>query len=278
MNKRKNDLPAIEELRYVQLEHIRVNPRQPRRYFAQADLEELAESIKAVGLIHPPVVRTTENRNEYELVSGERRFHASKLAGLLEIPVVVRTSSRAISAHAALIENIQRVDLNPMEIAKALRSLMEEFQLNQDQLAQRVGKKRSTIANYLRLLALPKSIQDSLNEGRITMGHAKALLALESMEKQLEMHNAIFHHSLSVRETEKSVKKMSHLKSKKKPVDIPKPNLYLDELAVKLQYKLGTKVSIRGKGERGSLSIEYFTLDDLERLLNLFGVTETGLG
>lgn len=142
-----------DEIREVEVEKISVNPFQPRRYFSNAELEELAQSIQAVGLIHPPVVRPLPD-DGYELISGERRFRAAQLAGLMKIPVLVRKSSNSVSAQAALIENIQRVDLNPIEVAKALRSLMDQFCFNQDELAQRIGKKRSTVANYLRLLSL----------------------------------------------------------------------------------------------------------------------------
>jgi ParB family transcriptional regulator, chromosome partitioning protein len=260
-----------EELRYLRLEQIRVNPQQPRRYFADAELEELAESIKSVGLIQPPVVRPTENPDEFEIVSGERRYRASKAAGLKEIPVVIRMTNPSVSAQMALIENIQRVDLNALEIAKALRSLMEEFRFNQDEVAQRVGKKRSTIANYLRLLSLPKGIQDSLYKGLISMGHAKAILSLEGFEKQLCLHDLILRDSLSVREAEESAQRLSQ-KAKKKSIIYATRDMHLEQLEEKLQYKLGTKVSIQGKGRRGRISIDYFTLDDLDRLLVLLGI------
>jgi len=178
-----------EEIREVDVEKITINPFQPRRHFSPTELEELAESIKAVGLIHPPVVRPAGDL--YEIISGERRYRACKLMGLLTIPVVVRAASNTISAQASLIENIQRVDLNPIEIAKALRSLVEQFGFNQDDLALRIGKKRSTVANYLRLLALPKGIQDSVSSDVITMGHAKAILSLEGFEKQNLLHELI---------------------------------------------------------------------------------------
>lgn len=266
-----DNLSLVEELRTVRLDQISVNPHQPRRSFAQSELEDLAESIKAVGLIHPPLVRPAASPDQYELISGERRFRASKLAGLIEIPVIVRTSSSSISAQMALIENIQRVDLNPIEIAKALRSLMEEFKLNQDEVSLRVGKKRSTIANYLRLLALPKMIQESLTKGLMTMGHAKAILALEGFEKQLCLHDLVLRDSLSVRETEEAAQRL-HQKAKKKSLVYADRDFYLEQLAEKLQYKLGTKVSIQGKGRRGRISIDYFSLDDLDRLLSVLGV------
>ena len=186
-----------EEILEVPIEKVVVNPYQPRRHFSQNELEELSQSIKTVGLIHPPLVRPLEN-GMFELVSGERRFRATQLAGLKTIAVVVRDSSNELSAQAALIENVQRVDLNPIEVAKALRSLVDQFGFQQDELATRIGKKRSTVANYLRLLTLPKSIQDAVSSDIITMGHAKAILALEGFERQTLLYEMIVRDSLSV--------------------------------------------------------------------------------
>jgi ParB family transcriptional regulator, chromosome partitioning protein len=262
-----------DELKIVPLSNIRVNPYQPRAHFADAELEELAESIKTVGIIHPPTVRPTEIEGIYEIVSGERRYRASKLAGLKEIPIIVRTSDNSLSAQAALIENIQRVDLNPLEISKAFKSLMSEFNLNQDELALRVGKKRSTVSNYLRLLSLPKRIQDSLVKNQISMGHAKAILSLEGFEKQIYLHDLVLRDSLSVRETEEAAQRLGE-KIKKKTVVYATRDFYLEQLAEKIQYRLGTKVSIQGKGRRGRISIDYFNLDDLDRLLALLGVQQ----
>lgn len=264
-------LSQNEELRHIRLDQIRVNPHQPRRHFADAEIEDLAASIKSVGLIQPPVVRATENPDEFELISGERRFRASKLAGLKEIPVIVRHITTSISAQAALIENIQRVDLNPLEVAKALKSLMQEFHFNQDELASRIGKKRSTIANYIRLLSLPQKIQESLSNETLTMGHAKAILSLEGLEKQLFLHDLILRDNLNVRQAEKTAQKLSQ-KAKKQTLSYENRDFYLEQIAEKLQYKLGTKVSIQGKGRRGRISIDYFNLDDLDRLLLTLGV------
>jgi ParB family chromosome partitioning protein len=259
-----------DDLREIEIEKIQVNPFQPRKSFSRNELEELAESIKAVGVIHPPVVRPLEN-DTYELVSGERRFRASQLAGLTKIPVVIRSSSNAISAQAALIENIQRVDLNPIEISKALKLLSFEFGLNQDDLAKRVGKKRSTIANYLRLLTLPKGIQESVSNDLISMGHAKAILSLENFEKQNLLHELILRDELSVRETEAAAIRISEKAKKQKLIYVPR-DFYLEQLAERIQKKLGTKVFIQGKGKKGRISIDYYNLDDLDRLLQLFGI------
>lgn len=257
-----------EELREVQIERISINPFQPRRIFSQTELEELAASIKTVGLIQPPVVRPKPNGEDYELISGERRLRASQLAGLTKIPVIVRFTNASTSAQAALIENIQRVDLNPIEIAKALRSLMENFEFRQDDLALRLGKKRSTVANYVRLLALPKNIQDSVSRGTISMGHAKSILSLEGFEKQTLLHELILRDDLTVRETEEAALRIAE-KAKKQALKYVTRDFHLEQLAEKMQQKLGTKVNILGKGKRGRIMIDYYNLDDLDRLITI---------
>lgn len=262
-----------DELREIDIGEIEVNPYQPRRFFDQAELQELAQSILAVGLIHPPTVRP-RSQGGYELISGERRFRASQLAGLAKIPVLVRSSSsNSISAQAALIENIQRVDLNPIEIAKSLRSMIEEFGFNQEDLARRIGKNRSTVANYLRLLALPENIQDSIKSERITMGHAKAILSLDEVEKQNLLHELVMRDSLTVRETESAALRIAE-KAKRNALVYATRDFYLEQLAEKLQRRLGTKVLIQGKGKRGRISIDYYNFDDLDRLLQLLGMQQ----
>jgi ParB family chromosome partitioning protein len=263
-----NNLEAKEEVKEVPLELIVVNPYQPRRYFSQEELGELAQSIHAVGLIHPPVVRPLEN-GSFELVSGERRFRASQLAGLKMIQVLVRNGSHSISAQAALIENIQRVNLNPIEIAKALKALIEQFGLMQDDLALRIGKKRSTVANYLRLLSLPKNIQDSVSSNTISMGHAKAILVLEGFEKQNLLHELILRDDLNVRETEEAALRIAQ-KAKRQNLVYANRDFFLEQVAERIQQTLGTKVIIHGKGKKGRISIDYYNLDDLDRLIAIF--------
>jgi len=276
MNENEKNLQVLdakdtftEEMREVDLTKISVNPYQPRRHFGREEIEELAESIKSVGLIQPPVVRWCENRQCYELISGERRFRASQLAGLTKIPVIIRDSDEFFSAEAALIENIQRVDLNPMEISRALQDL-KQFGLTQDDLAKRVGKKRPTIANYLRLLDLPSSVQQRLEQNEISMGHAKAILSLEKIEEQEALCHQIVEEGLSVREsegwTQKEVKRPTMI-SPPKPRDV-----HLDHAIDMIQQKLGTKVTAQGTSEQGRLCIDYYSLDDLQRLMDMMGV------
>lgn len=266
------DFQDQDELKHVSLAHICVNPYQPRREFKLEDLEELAQSIRTVGILHPPLVRPLPNSHLYELISGERRFRAAQLAALTTIPVYIRKTSYSISAQAALIENIQRVDLNPLEIAKALKRLIVEFGLTQEQLANQIGKKRSTLANYLRLLTLPLMIQESIAKGFITMGHAKAILALDQEERQILLHELILRDNLNVREAEQTAQRIGE-KAKKQQLSYVSRDFYLEQLADKIREKLGTQVSIQAKGKKGRISIDYYSLDDLDRLLSLLGVS-----
>lgn len=266
------EILITDEVKNVPVNAIHVNPFQPRRHFSSEELEDLAKSIQSVGLLHPPLVRLKEDGVTYELISGERRFRASQLAGMEMIPVIVRAMSDEISAQAALIENIQRVDLNPLEIAKALKNLMESLSLGQEELAERVGKKRSTVSNYLRLLTLPRNIQESLRTNAITMGHAKAILSMDGFEKQNLLHELIIRDDLNVREAEEAALRISQ-KAKKQTLVYTNRDFYLEQLGEKIQEKLGTKVRIQGKGKKGRISIDYYNLDDLDRLLAIFGIS-----
>lgn len=265
------DSPTAEQLREIDLSKISVNPYQPRRHFGPEEIEELAESIKTVGIIQPPVVRWVQERGTYELISGERRFRASQAAGLTKIPVIIRESDAFFSAEAALVENIQRVDLNPMEISRALQEL-KQFGLTQGDLAHRIGKKRSTIANYLRLLDLPAEVQQSLEEEKISMGHAKAILTVEGREDRIALCEAIIKEGLSVRASEEWP-----ARNKEKSSPLPRPqqtqrDVHLEHVVELIQQKLGTKVTAQGTSERGKLCIDYYSLEDLERVMELMGV------
>lgn len=262
-----------DELLELTVDKITLNPYQPRRNFKAEELDELARSIQSVGLIHPPLVRYIPEEDRYELISGERRFRASQLAGKTKIHVFVRRSTDSISAQAALIENIQRVDLNPLEIAKALKKLVDVFGYNQDQLAHKIGKKRSTVANYLRLLSLPTNIQNSLSSALITMGHAKAILALEDAEKQSLLHEIILRDDLSVREAEQAAARIGEKAKKRQLTYVPR-DFYIEQLAEKIQRQVGTKAVLHHKGKKGYLSLYYYNLDDLDRLISLLGVNQ----
>lgn len=260
------ELIIEEELRIVDIDKITVNPYQPRRVFDAEELAELAESIKSVGILHPPLVRPLENSDNYEIISGERRFRAMQLAGKKTIPVIIRNVNHSLSAEAALIENVQRVDLNPIEIAQALQCLNEKFGLPQDELAKRIGKKRSTVANYLRLLSLPRHIQEAVSKNRISMGHAKAILGVDTHEKQNHLYELILRQEMSVREAEAAA---IRLRTSSKESIEKKDNVFLMELAQRMQEKLGTKVSINHYESKGQIVIDYYSLDDLDRLIEL---------
>jgi ParB family transcriptional regulator, chromosome partitioning protein len=257
-------------LLHILIEQLHVNPMQPRKHFNEEELEELASSIKAVGMIQPPLVKVIEGTDQYEIIAGERRVRACQRAGLNIIPVILMPMHASLSAEVALIENIQRVDLNPIEIAEAIRRLMIEFKLNQEEVAEKVGKKRSTIANYLRLLSLPACIQESLSKSCISMGHAKAILSVTTPEKQMHLFEAIAANHLSVRSAENLAKKMSDGCAPCKPSERPKSD-QIQDLVERMQQCLGTKVNmIEGKNNCGQIRIDYYGLDDLERLLSLF--------
>lgn len=269
-----NDLNLLisqqEEIKEIPIESIRTNPHQPRRQFNPEELEDLSASIKSVGLIHPPLVRPLEN-GLYELIAGERRLRASQMAGFKTIPVVIRAAETSHSAQAALIENIQRVDLNPLEVAKALKELMTEFGWNQEELGRRIGKKRSTVANYLRLLMLPQMIQDSISSGKLSMGHAKAILGVDGVEKQILIYELILRDDLTVRQAEDTARRIEE-KEKRRSLVYAERDFYLEHLASKIQERFGTKVVFYGKGKSGRVSFDYYNLDDLDRLLNLWGI------
>jgi ParB family chromosome partitioning protein len=259
----------MQQLTLVSLSHIVINPNQPRRLFNEEELKELAESIKLNGLLQPPLVRPLDN-NTYELVAGERRFRASKLAGLKEINVIVEERSTQESAKAALIENIQRVDLNPIETALAIRSLMNQFNLSQEEVAEKVAKKRSTVANFLRLLTLPQIIQNDVMDAKISMGHAKVILSLEETHLQLLVHEHIMDKNLTVRECEKLIEK---LQNKTFKPNIKTRNFFIEELEDKLREKFKTKVHINEKSKKtGQIIIDYYSLDDFDRVLQCLGL------
>lgn len=262
------------ELKEISLSEISLNPFQPRRSFSEENLAELADSIRSVGIIHPPLVRRKGDDSGYELISGERRFRAARIAGLEKIPVMICNATNIASAQAALIENVQRVDLNPIEVAKGLRRLMESFGFSQDDLSERVGKKRSTIANYLRLLTLPKTIQESVNAGEISMGHAKAILSTNGFERQTLLHQMILNEKLSVREAEIKASEINNTSvapfKQEKTVE---KDVHVIEVENLLRNYLGTKVSVNGN-HKGKIVIDYYSLDDLDRILEIMKPAE----
>lgn len=253
----------------IPVDHIRANPHQPRKDFNQESLDELAGSIKKHGLIQPITVRYIGEKR-FELISGERRLRASKMVGADEIPAYVREVNDEQMIAFALIENIQREELNPLEVAMGYQRLMEECNYTQGEVAERVGKNRSTVTNMMRLLQLPDFLQAALRDEKISTGHARALISVENESDQKQILKKILKKSLSVRQTEKVVRSLSKKDEqadhgKKKTKDSP----FLNQIEKRLRNNLSTKVNIRQKGDGGEIRIEYYSNDDLERLLQI---------
>jgi len=250
---------------------IEPNPYQPRKSMDKTPLEGLSASIKEKGILQPLVVRKV-SENKYELIAGERRLQASKLAGLEKVPVIVREIAMSDRLELALIENIQRENLNPVDEAEAYAQLMQEFGLTQESVAKRVGKERSTVANSIRLLQLPDDVKADLANGAIKSGHARVLLSLGDHEQMRSMRDEIVKNKLSVRETEALVKKAKKQLSAPRPKQPPKmaiPDEYCRSLTNGLVNYLGSKAKISQNGERGKIEIEYYSIDDLDRVMGL---------
>ena len=252
----------------MKISDIEPNREQPRKNFDKESLQELADSIKQFGIIQPIVVQKKDDY--YEIIAGERRWRAAKLAKLKEVPVIIKEYSNREVMEIALIENIQRKDLNPIEEALAYKSLIDEYSLKQEELANRVSKSRTAIANSMRLLKLTDSVQNMLINDEISMGHARALLTLEQEDLQIEAAKTIVSKGLSVRDTEKLVKSILNPKQVKLPIPSAEAAIY-DAIANKLREKMGTKVSINHKKNgKGKIEIEYYSQEELERLLEMF--------
>lgn len=254
---------------FIKISSIEASPYQPRTEFEEEKLEELAQSIKAYGLIQPITVRPIEN-GKYQLISGERRLRASKLAGLTEIPAYVRTADDMLAIQMALVENIQREDLNAMEIAISYQRLIDECSLTQDELSDKVGKDRTTITNYLRLLKLSRDAQIAIRDKQISMGHARAIVVLEDDQLQAKIVNQIVKENLSVRQTEALVKKYSA--EFKKPKTKIKITLSDDVMNFQttLSKKLNTKVTVnKDISGKGKITIPFVSDDDLKKIISL---------
>jgi len=265
-----SETEQVGNISHVKLEEVETNPYQPRTEFDQVALNELADSIKVQGLIQPITVRKI-GANKYQLISGERRFRASKLAGLTQVPAYIRSANDQQMLEMALIENIQRENLNAIEVALSFQRMIDEVGLKQEQLGERVGKNRTTVTNYLRLLKLPPAIQASIRDQRISMGHARALISVDGVDKQLFIHQEILDKGLSVRKVEELVRNLQHapLKAEDKPktkaVSFQYQKLQ-DDLASKFATRVKLKVTQNGKG---AIEIPFMSDDDLNRILEL---------
>ena len=254
----------------IPVDQIEVNPKQPRHDFDEQALKELSESIALHDIIQPITVAKMAN-GKYRLISGERRFRASKMAGLKDIPAYIRTVDDQELLELALLENLQRENLNAMEIALSYKRLMDECTLTQEQVAERMKKERSTVTNYLRLLKLPPDIQKSVRDGQLSMGHARAIISLENVDEQLYVHREVIQKGLSVRQVEQLVKNMVQ---EKKPLDknaTPAPKLppAYKRIEDNMASHFATRVSLsRKKNGKGSIQIEFYSDEDLERIMD----------
>ncbi|MCI5730981.1 MAG: ParB/RepB/Spo0J family partition protein [Eubacterium sp.] len=252
----------------LKINEVEPNKKQPRKFFNEEALKELSDSIKQHGIVQPLVV--AKQKDYYEIIAGERRWRAAKMAGLKEVPVVIKDYSPQEIMEVALIENIQREDLNPVEEAKAYQNLIKEYNLKQEEVAERVSKSRSAITNSLRLLKLNERVLDFLIQETISSGHARALLALEDPEKQVSVAEKIAKEHLSVRDTEKLVKNINQ-PVKKAPKKELKNDFVYKDMEEQLKQKIGTKVKINRKSEnKGKIEIEYYSQDDLEKIVAYF--------
>ncbi len=260
-DKERKALGVIE----VELDKIVPNEYQPRKFFADDKLKELAQSIREQGVIQPIIIHRAGGG--YQLIAGERRWRASRLAGLKTIPALVKEATKRELLEMALIENIQREDLNPLEAAEAYKRLQDEFKLTQDDLAKRVGKERSTVTNFLRLLGLPKEVKHELASGTLSMGHAKALLSLDRVRDQIQVAALIAKKGLSVREAEALAARLKNPPKEKKA----RLSHDLKSVEERLKKSLGTKVSIASKSRGGRIVIEYYSAEELDRILEKIG-------
>ena len=263
---------SVTSMQRIGVDEVEPNPKQPRKDFDEQAMNELAASIKMHDLVQPITVSKLPS-GKYRLVSGERRWRAAKLAGLKDLPAFIRQTDDQQLLELALLENLQREDLNAMEIALSYKRMMEELNHTQEQVAERMGKERSTVANYIRLLKLPPDIQVAVRKGDISMGHARALVNVDTIDKQLYIFNEIKEKNLSVRQTEELVRKLYKNTDVKSSVKAPLPPAY-KKIEDNLASHLSTKVKLEyNKKGHGSITIEYYSIQDLNKILDQLGVT-----
>ncbi len=257
---------------YCDMDLIRPNRYQPRVAFTEEDLQELTDSIRTQGILQPLLVRRDDDG--YELIAGERRLRAAKRAGLTQVPVLIKQVSDDKLLEMSIVENIQRENLNPMEEAEAYHRLITQFHLTQDQASSRVGKSRSTVANFLRLRQLPDQIKTSITDGTLSMGHARALLGAETTVQQLAAWRSVVSKELSVRETEALIRRLKADKKKPKVATDRSEQIHLSSLAEDLSRHFGTKILIKKHGQKGRIEIEFYSNEDLEQLIDRLKQTQ----
>lgn len=255
------------EVLRIPVDLIVANPNQPRYFFDGENLKDLAESIREHGVVQPIIV-TKLSDGRYELIAGERRLRASKLIGNAEIPAIIREANNQEKLELAIIENVQRHDLNPIEEAKAYKRLYNEFNLTQEDVAQKLGKNRVTIANTMRLLELPIEIQRGIIESKITEGHARAILGLDNPEKQRALYDLILKENMTVRDVENKVREIT-VPAHKRKLSVSAASPEIQDLENRLQQTLGTKIQIRKKGSVGKVVIDFFSEEEFEKIKNM---------
>ncbi|GBD98215.1 chromosome-partitioning protein Spo0J [bacterium BMS3Abin07] len=256
------------EVENLQIARIVPNSRQPRKKFRDSTLEELALSIKERGVIQPVIVSKKKD-GTYALIAGERRWRAASIAGLDKIPAIVKRADEKDSLEIALIENIQREDLNPIEMAASFDYLLNSYGLKQEELSEKIGKDRATISNYIRLLKLPDKIKQFVSNEDLSMGHARALLSIGDKKKQLRLAGEIIKKGLSVRETEELINEDGIVKKRKGKSQKAAADPHVEDLENRLRESLGTKVRVKDKGKKGKIEIEYYSLEELDRILEI---------
>lgn len=261
------DNALINGIQNIDISLIKANNTQPRKSFDEEKIMELAESIKQYGVIQPILITKDDKEFTYTIVAGERRWRAAKLAGIKEIPVIIKELNKKEILEISLIENIQRQDLNPIEEAKAYKNLLEDFNLTQEELSKRIGKSRTAITNCIRLLNLDERVQEYVIDGVLTEGHGRTLLSIENNELQYKISQMIIDEKLSVRETEKLIKSLNkdtHNEKSEKQV-----NPYYQDIKNKLEELFGTRVFLNSNNDKGKIQIEYYSEEDLQRILDI---------
>lgn len=270
----RDDVDLGEKIHQIGLSTIVPSPLQPRKIFEPEALQELVESIRQHGIIQPLIVRRVNGR--HELIAGERRWRAAQEIGLSEVPVIVRTASDLEVLEISLIENLQRTDLNPIEEAQGYARLAEEFGMKQDEIAQKVGRSRASVANAMRLLDLHPQIQTWVSQDLVSVGHAKVLLGIKASEEQLKLAETVLRRNYSVRQTERLIaRQLGGWKRRRRAAQIPVTSATIADLQDRLRQHLGTNVSIHHGPKRGKIEIEYYGDDDLQRILNIVGLNSS---
>lgn len=262
---------AKENVTMLKISRVEPNKEQPRKVFDEEKLNTLADSIKKHGVIQPIIVKDTKS-GFYQIVAGERRWRASRIAGLKEIPAIIRSYDELATMQIALIENLQREDLNPIEEALGYKALLDEFSFTQEQVSEQVGKSRSAIANSIRLLALPQQVREMLEKKELSSGHARAVLAVNDDESKLLLAQKIVENSLNVRQAEQLAKALNAPKKEKREKPLTQLDIQIGEIQKRMSEILGTKVKIQNGAKKGKIEIEYYSENDLERLLKILDV------